>query len=85
MSRDYVVQERINSMLRRGVVFSIIWLLGVGSLLAVVIGIRALRIIVRSDGEIEGTGKALWCVIVGGLGLLFWVFVIAMGIVNQSR
>jgi hypothetical protein len=71
-------------MLRRGVTYSIIWLMGAGSLIAVILGIKAMRIIIRSDGEIEGTGKALWCIIVGLLGFSFWLFVIIMVIVNQS-
>lgn len=52
--------------------------MGVGSLIAVVQGIKARKIIRQSNGEIKGMGKVIWCFIVGGAGLLFWGFVILM-------
>lgn len=42
---------------------------GVGSLIALLIGIRALRIIRHSEGEVAGRGLAWWCIAVGALGL----------------
>ena len=70
-------------MLRRGIVFSIFWLMGVGSLIAIVQAIKARKIIQRSNGEIRGSGKVMWCFIVGGAGLLFWGFVILMVVIKS--
>lgn len=70
-------------MLRRGIFFSIFWLMGVGSLIAIVQGIKAQKIIRRSNGEIKGMGKVIWCFTVGGIGLLFWGFVILMTIIKR--
>ena len=76
-------QAELNSMLRRGVLFSIFWLMGVGSLIAVINGVKARRIIQRSNGELEGAGQVIWCLVVGGVGLLFWGFVIVMVMINR--
>ena len=70
-------------MLRRGIIFSIFWLMGVGSLIAVIQAIKARKIIRRSNGEIRGSGKVMWCFIVGGAGLLFWGFVILMVVIKS--
>jgi hypothetical protein len=72
-------------MLRRGIMFSIFWLMGVGSLIAVVQAIKARKVIVGSNGEIKGMGKVAWCFIGGGLGVLFWGFVMVMVIINNMR
>ena len=84
MIKDPALQDRVDSMLRRGIVYSIIWLLGIGSGIAVVLGIKGIKIIRQSRGGIDGTGKAIWCIVVGGLGVSFWLFVIVMAIFNQS-
>ena len=79
------VQNQVDAMLRRGVVFSIFWLMGVGSLIAIIQAVKAQRIIRKSDGEIRGSGKVLWCLIVGGAGLLFWGYVMVMVIISAAR
>ena len=78
------LQHQVNSMLRRGILFSIFWLIGIGSLISIIQGIKALRIIRESNGEIKGMGKVLWCFIVGGSGLLFWGFVILLVIIKSA-
>jgi hypothetical protein len=82
-SQDHL-QNEVNAMLRRGIFFSIFWLMGVGSLIAIVQGVRARKIIRQSHGQIKGMGKVTWCFIVGGAGLLFWGFVILMVIIKSA-
>jgi hypothetical protein len=77
-------QHEVDSMLRRGVLFSIFWLMGVGSLIAVVQGFKAQKIIRESNGDLKGMGKVTWCFIVGGTGLLFWGFVILMVVIKRA-
>lgn len=77
------LQENVDKMLHRGIFFSIFWLLGIGSLIAIKAAVKARRIIVQSDGEITGMGKVWWCLIVGGIGLSFWLFVFLKVIINQ--
>ena len=83
MSKSHL-QHQVDGMLRRGVIFSIFWLMGVGSLIAVIQAVRARRIIQQSNGEIQGMGKVLWCFIVGGIGLLFWGYVLLMLVINAA-
>jgi len=76
-------QLNVNRMLNRGVLFSIIWLAGIGSLIAVVQALKARKLIRESGGKLTGNGKVWWCLILGGLGLLFWIPVIG-GLVISS-
>jgi hypothetical protein len=64
-------QHALNRQLWYGVVFSLIWLFGLGSLYSFIQGIRALRTIRESDYPLQGTLRAWWCVVVGGLGTIF--------------
>ena len=81
MSNNYL-QHQVDGMLRRGIFFSIFWLMGIGSLISVIQAVKARKIIQQSDGEIRGSGKVMWCFIVGGAGLLFCGYVILMVVIN---
>jgi len=85
MANDSELQDRVDSMLRRAIVFSILWLMGIGSLISIVQAFRAKRIIDGSNGEVHGAGKVLWCFVVGGLGVAFWALVLIMVIVNGIK
>jgi hypothetical protein len=85
MTSDSALQDKVDSMLRRGVVFSILWLMGIGSAISIIQAVRAKKLIDASNGEISGGLKIWWCFIEGGLGVLFWGFVIVMIIVNGTK
>ncbi|HEX8352484.1 MAG TPA: hypothetical protein VF611_06290 [Pyrinomonadaceae bacterium] len=79
------LQVRVSKMLGCGFAFSLVVSGGVGSLAALVIGLRARGIIRKSGGELSGMRVAWWCIIVGGLGaamlpLLAWRFI---GVVSR--
>ena len=78
------LQHQVDAMLRRGIIFSIFWLMGVGSLIAIIQAMKARDIIRQSNGEIRGSGKVIWCFIVGGAGLLFWGYVILMVVIKAA-
>lgn len=80
---NHLLQQKVDAMLRRGIMFSIFWLMGIGSAIAIIEAIKARRIIKASNGEIRGSDKISWCFIVGGAGLLFWLFVIVKVIINK--
>jgi len=65
------LQIKVSKILSRGFIFSIVWLVGVGSLIAFISGIQARKIINKSKGEITGIKMAWWCIIIGGLGMIF--------------
>ncbi|OUT62028.1 MAG: hypothetical protein CBB70_16100 [Planctomycetaceae bacterium TMED10] len=62
------LQCHVNSLLIRGIVFSVIWILGFGSAYSVFLAFQAWRIIRRSKGAVRGMGRVWWCFIVGGIG-----------------
>jgi hypothetical protein len=76
-------QDQIDKMLKWGIIFSVIWLAGLGSLAAFIVGVKARNRIKASNGTLTGTGSALWCLVVGALGLALWVPIILIGIINQ--
>jgi hypothetical protein len=76
-----VEQARLNSMLTRGIVYSIVWLAGFGSSYALYQGLRARRMIKLNPG-LQGNGRAWWCIIAGGLGVAVLCTIAGIGIFN---
>ena len=77
-------KQAVDELLKKGVWFSIFWLLGFGSFIAVRNGLKARKIINDSNGEMKPDGRVWWCFIVGGFGLSFWLFVLIMGFLNNK-
>jgi hypothetical protein len=71
MSEARMQQYRVDSMLQFGIICSVVWMMGFGSLCAFVCGLRAERIIKASAGQVVGMGRARWCIVVGGVGVFF--------------
>jgi hypothetical protein len=63
-------QIKVSKMLGLGFVFSITLIGGISSLIALVIGLRARKLIRRSNGELVGIKLAWWCIIAGSLGVI---------------
>ena len=76
-----VEQARLNSMLTRGIVYSIVWLAGFGSSYALYQGLRARRMI-KLNPSLQGNGRAWWCIIAGGLGVAVLCSIAGIGIFN---
>jgi hypothetical protein len=76
-------QNQVDRLLRRGIFFSILWLMGVGSCIALWSGIKARRLITQSEGRLKGMGNVTWCFILGGLGLIIWIGALVVGIVDS--
>ncbi len=64
------LQMRVSRMLGFGFAMSLAWCGGVGSLIALVNGLRARRLIRGSGGRVTGMKMAVWCIAAGALGLL---------------
>lgn len=76
-------QNRVDRLLRWGIIFSLLWLMGAGSLIAVLNGVRAKRLIEDSQGLLRGQGRVWWCIVVGGIGLAVWIPLLIVAAVNQ--
>jgi hypothetical protein len=73
------LQIKVSKLLSRGFVCSIVWMGGIGSLIAFVSGLKARKIIRRSGGEIGGMKMAWWCIIAGALGMIVLPWIIISG------
>ena len=69
------VQRKVKSLLRIGIFFSVFWLAGIGSIISIVLGLKAKNIIKRANMNINGMGGVYWCLIVGGLGLIILLLI----------
>jgi hypothetical protein len=76
-------QAQLRVLLNRGRLFSILWLMGIGSAIAVYCAFKARRIEKASDGQLRGGFTMWWCFIVGAFGILVWAPIILVGIANQ--
>lgn len=76
-------QYRLDSMLQFGIICSIVWMMGIGSLYAFLCGLRARSIIKASGGQLVGMGRAKWCIIVGGIGMAAWLPVLAVVVMRR--
>jgi hypothetical protein len=76
-------QYRLDSMLQFGIICSIVWMMGIGSLYAFLCGLRARSIIKASGGQLVGMGRAKWCIIVGGIGVAVWLPVLAVVVMRR--
>jgi hypothetical protein len=70
LSPELELQIRVSKLLSRGFIFSLVWMGGLGSLVAFIYGLKARRIIRQSKGELAGIKLAWWCIIVGGAGMI---------------
>ncbi|HUQ32415.1 MAG TPA: hypothetical protein VM095_09855 [Pyrinomonadaceae bacterium] len=73
-------QVRVSKLLGLGFILTIVPMVGIGSLAALFIGLKAKSIIQQSNSEIAGIRMAWWCIIAGAVGvvafplLFLWAF-----------
>ena len=77
----YVPAQKTNGLAVASLVCSLVWLGGLGSILAIVFGIIAVQIR-KAEGNVQGTGLALAGIIIGVVGLVAVIlFVILVAVV----
>lgn len=72
-------QKKIDKTLTWGIVFSVMWLWGVGSVVALICGLKARKKIKASGGMCRGTIRVWWCLLVGGSGVAWGVSMVVLG------
>jgi hypothetical protein len=77
------LQINVGKLLSHGFIFSVVWLGGIGSFLALLSGLKARKIINQSDGKIAGIRMAWWCIIVGALGTILMPPLLILTVINQ--
>ena len=78
-------QVKVSKMLGMAFVLSITGIFGIGSLIALILGWKALLIIQGAHGRIGGRFVAWWCILVGGLGTLILPPLTIVGILKQLK
>jgi low affinity Fe/Cu permease len=79
------LQRYVNRLLSRGVIFSIIWVFGIGSFYSVYLASKAHRIIGESQGRIRGLTSVWWCYINGGIGVVLFTMVLVVMVYNSLQ
>lgn len=78
----YVPVQKTNGLAVASLVCSLVWLGGVGSILAIIFGFVARAQIKRSEGGVQGNGLAIAGIIIGFVGLIsvtvLVIFVVAL-------
>ena len=72
-------------MLGMAFVLAITGILGLGSLIALILSYKALRIIKEADSRISGRLLAWWCILAGALGTLILPPLTIATILKQLR
>jgi hypothetical protein len=85
MSNDLELQIKVSKMLGMGFVCSILTIGGITSLIALILGLKARRIINQSGRAITGIRLAWWCIIAGGLGAIVSPLMIALVLLNPKK
>jgi hypothetical protein len=67
-------QVRVSKLLGLGFILTIVPMVGLGSLAALLIGLKAKKIIQQSGSEIAGLRMAWWCIIAGAVGVIIFPF-----------
>ena len=75
------IQRKIRRLAKTSLIFSIIWLAGIGSLIAVITGLKAKRYIRKSQVEMQGGTMASIGTIIGFIGLCVWTGIILIAII----
>jgi rRNA maturation protein Nop10 len=76
-------QKNVNSLLGRGIFFSVFWVGGLGSIYAVILARRAKEMIELSHGRLKGMGRVWWCTIVGWAGIGVWGIVLLVMLIRS--
>jgi uncharacterized membrane protein YdcZ (DUF606 family) len=82
---DLALQVRISKMLGLAFALSIARIFGIGSLIALIIGLKVRRIIRKSQVKLSGSRMAWWCIIAGALGSLFLIPLTVAMILKQWK
>ncbi len=72
------MQTEVNRLVNRGIIFGIVWIMGFGSVVALISGYQANKLIKDSGNILEGKKKVVQCFIIGTVGLILLVLAISL-------
>lgn len=83
--KNETMQTEVNRIVNRGIIFGIIWIMGIGSIIALTSGFQAKKIIKESGNTLDGNSKATKSILIGIGGLFVWVIAIAIIIIFRKN
>lgn len=82
------VSAHTSGMAVASLVLGLLWLGGIGALLAIIFGVSGRNEIDRSNGSVTGRGMALWGIALGWIGLIgaiFWIVVLVVAVHSANN
>lgn len=79
------LQKEFDRLTNRGIIFGIIWIMGVGSIIALISGYQAGKIFKESGNTLEGKNKITKSYIAGFAGILLWIIAILIIIIFRKN
>ena len=78
LSADSILarQVKVSRLSSLGFVLSIVGLAGIGSLIALILGLWALKVIRQANGGVSGKWLAIWCIVAGSIGSVVYPYLI---------
>lgn len=76
-------QSQIDKLLAWGIVFSLFWIWGIGSFVSLIMGLKAREAILESNGSCRGWIRVWWCLIFGGIGVVWTTAVVVMAYIRS--
>lgn len=76
-------QRKIDKFLVWGIVFSLFWIWGIGSFVALIMGLKAREVILESNGTCRGSIRVWWCLLFGGVGVVWTTAVVVMAYIKN--
>jgi hypothetical protein len=77
--QDRAAAREVKRLIKQATFFLIFWLFGIGSLVAVLNGLKARKLVLRSNGRIQGIVGAWVCVIIGLIQVGIWIKFLSTG------
>ena len=82
---ELALQVKVSKMLGLAFALSITGIGGLGSLVALILGVKANRIIRQSNGRLSGGLLAWWCILAGAVGTMLLAPTNLMLVIKQLR
>jgi hypothetical protein len=76
---DRAAAREVKRLIKQAAFFLVLWLFGIGSVIAVLNGVKARKVVLQSNGRIEGIVGAWVCIVIGLIEIATWIKFVATG------
>lgn len=80
-----ILQKEFDRITNRGIIFGLIWIMGIGSVIAIISGYQAGKIFKESGNSLEGKDRIFKSYIAGFSGILLWIIAILIIIIFKKK